>query len=103
MNELLKEALDALGAMLTEFGMDEDSWSKPTFDQARAAHASLTAALAAPLASVEAQSRLSDDQIIAIAKTWAKEPGWLEFERNDFIACIRQCFEVAADGSANHG
>jgi len=53
--------------------------------------------VASPLASVEAQSRLSDDQIIAIAKTWAKEPGWLEFERNDFIACVRQCLsEVRA-------
>ena len=27
----------ALNAMLTHFGMDEDEWSKPTFDQARAA------------------------------------------------------------------
>ena len=25
----------ALGAMLTQFGMDEDEWNKPTFDQAR--------------------------------------------------------------------
>jgi IMP cyclohydrolase len=28
---------DALGAMLTHMGMDEDEWNKPTFDQARAA------------------------------------------------------------------
>ena len=27
----------ALNAMLTQFGMDEDEWNKPTFDQARAA------------------------------------------------------------------
>ena len=27
----------ALNAMLTQFGMDEDEWSKPTFNQARAA------------------------------------------------------------------
>lgn len=27
----------ALSAMLTQFGMDEDEWSKPTFNQARAA------------------------------------------------------------------
>ena len=27
----------ALGAMLTQFGMDEDEWNKPTFNQARAA------------------------------------------------------------------
>ena len=29
--------LSALNAMLTQFGMDEDEWNKPTFDQARAA------------------------------------------------------------------
>ena len=28
---------DALRAMLTHMGMDEDEWNKPTFDQARAA------------------------------------------------------------------
>jgi regulator of replication initiation timing len=33
-NEALREAL---GAMLTHMGMDEDEWNKPTFDQARAA------------------------------------------------------------------
>jgi hypothetical protein len=27
----------ALNAMLTQFGMDEDEWNKPTFDQARKA------------------------------------------------------------------
>ena len=27
----------ALNAMLTQFGMDEDEWSKPAFNQARAA------------------------------------------------------------------
>ena len=29
--------LEALKAMLTHMGMDEDEWNKPTFDQARAA------------------------------------------------------------------
>jgi hypothetical protein len=29
--------LEALNAMLTHMGMDEDEWNKPTFDQARAA------------------------------------------------------------------
>ena len=33
----LKRAREALGAMLTHMGMDEDEWNKPTFDQARAA------------------------------------------------------------------
>lgn len=28
---------EALNAMLTHMGMDEDEWNKPTFDQARAA------------------------------------------------------------------
>ena len=28
---------DALSAMLTHMGMDEDEWNKPTFDQARKA------------------------------------------------------------------
>jgi hypothetical protein len=31
------QLLKALNAMLTHMGMDEDEWSKPTFDQARAA------------------------------------------------------------------
>lgn len=29
--------LEALKAMLTHMGMDEDTWNKPTFNQARAA------------------------------------------------------------------
>ena len=40
MNELHalnQELLEALNAMLTHMGMDEDEWNKPTFDQARAA------------------------------------------------------------------
>jgi hypothetical protein len=31
------ELLSALNAMLTHMGMDEDEWTKPTFNQARAA------------------------------------------------------------------
>jgi hypothetical protein len=31
------ELLAALNAMLTHMGMDEDSWNRPTFEQARAA------------------------------------------------------------------
>ena len=34
---------EALRAMLTHMGMDEDEWNKPTFDQARAALAALEA------------------------------------------------------------
>jgi hypothetical protein len=36
------DLLSALNAMLTQFGMDEDEWSKPTFDQARRAVAKAT-------------------------------------------------------------
>lgn len=32
---------------------------------------------------------VTDEQIIATGTHWAKEPGWFEFERNDFIACVR--------------
>jgi len=32
-----KQLVDALNAMLTHMGMDEDEWNKPTFDQAREA------------------------------------------------------------------
>lgn len=37
----MSKLASALNAMLTQFGMDEDEWSKPTFDQARAALASM--------------------------------------------------------------
>lgn len=36
------ELLDALNAMMTHMGMDEDEWNKPTFDKARAAIARAT-------------------------------------------------------------
>lgn len=36
------DLLDALNAMMTHMGMDEDEWNKPTFDQARAAIAKAT-------------------------------------------------------------
>lgn len=36
------DLLSALQAMLTHMGMDEDEWSKPTFDQARRAIARAT-------------------------------------------------------------
>ena len=37
LHEVNQELLEALNAMLTHMGMDEDVWNKPTFDQARAA------------------------------------------------------------------
>lgn len=37
LRERVRVLEDALRAMLTHMGMDEDEWSKPTFDQARAA------------------------------------------------------------------
>lgn len=36
------DLLAALNAMLTHMGLDEDEWTKPTFDQARAAIAKAT-------------------------------------------------------------
>ncbi len=35
--EQVRELVEALNAMLTHMGMDEDEWNKPTFDQARRA------------------------------------------------------------------
>ena len=37
LRERVKVLEDALNAMLTHMGMDEDEWNKPTFDQARSA------------------------------------------------------------------
>ena len=37
LRERVRVLEDALRAMLTHMGMDEDEWNKPTFDQARAA------------------------------------------------------------------
>lgn len=36
LHALCQEMGEALSAALTHFGMDEDDWSKPTFDQMRA-------------------------------------------------------------------
>ncbi|AEC22261.1 hypothetical protein PT7_P025 (plasmid) [Pusillimonas sp. T7-7] len=32
---------------------------------------------------------MTDAEILAVADEWAKEPGWCDFERNDFIGCVR--------------
>ena len=42
----LKLAEEALNAMLTHMGMDEDEWTKPTFDQSRKTLAAIREALA---------------------------------------------------------
>lgn len=47
--ETLKLAEEALNAMLTHMGMDEDEWTKPTFDQSRKALAAIREALAEPV------------------------------------------------------
>jgi len=44
--EALNLAEEALNAMLTHMGMDEDEWTKPTFNQAREALAAILEALA---------------------------------------------------------
>lgn len=46
--ELMQKALEALSAMLTHMGMDEDDWNKPTFNQCRKAEAALRERLAQP-------------------------------------------------------
>ena len=47
--EALKLAEEALNAMLTHMGMDEDEWTKPTFNQAREALAAIREVLAEPV------------------------------------------------------
>lgn len=37
---------------------------------------------------------MTDEQIIEIANRWAKEPGFREFEHNDFIGCVREILAV---------
>jgi hypothetical protein len=44
--EAMKQALEAMNAMMTHMGMDEDEWNKVTFDQMRKAIASLRQAIA---------------------------------------------------------
>jgi hypothetical protein len=43
--EALKQALEAMNAMLTHMGMDEDDWNKVTFDQMRRAITALRTAI----------------------------------------------------------
>lgn len=50
--EALKLAEEALNAMLTHMGMDEDEWTKPTFNQAREALAAIREASADHVANV---------------------------------------------------
>ena len=44
--DVLKQALEAMNAMLTHMGMDEDEWNKVTFDQMRKAITSIRQAIA---------------------------------------------------------
>lgn len=53
-----QKAIEALNAALTHFGMDEDEWNKPTFDQMRAAVSAL-AIEALPAVAVEAVDDLA--------------------------------------------
>jgi hypothetical protein len=46
--EALRMALEAMNAMLTHMGMDEDEWNKVTFDQMRQAIKAAEEALAQP-------------------------------------------------------
>ena len=44
--DVLKQALEAMNAMLTHMGMDEDEWNKVTFNQMRKAITSIRQAIA---------------------------------------------------------
>ena len=52
----MQMALEALNAMLTHMGMDEDDWNKPTFDQARKAITALREALEVSSGGMESSS-----------------------------------------------
>jgi hypothetical protein len=45
----------------------------------------------APQASVanEKKQELTDEEILKVAECWMKEPGFFEFEPNDFYSCVR--------------
>jgi len=38
----------------------------------------------------EGSGQLTDKEILEIGTKWAKEPGWYEFERNDFVRCVKE-------------
>ena len=58
----MQMALEALEAMLTHMGMDEDEWNKPTFDQAREAIIALREALAQSTNSCQNSTKLVETQ-----------------------------------------
>ena len=64
--EALKLAEEALNAMLTHMGMDEDEWTKPTFNQAREALAAILEALAEP---VKHESVMDYEHICALRES----------------------------------
>jgi hypothetical protein len=43
---------------------------------------------------------LTDEDILLIADKWVKESGWMDFERNDFIRCVRECIEATGQKGA---
>jgi hypothetical protein len=61
---VVQQALEALNAMLTHMGMEEDDWNKVTFDQMRNAITALRQLIEQPAAWVG----LMDEQIYAIGK-----------------------------------
>ena len=54
-------------------------------------------------AKAPARVALTDDEIWRIGMKWAKEDGWADFDRNDFIACVREAagIQASTDGGAN--
>lgn len=62
--ELMQQALEALSAMLTHMGMDEDEWNRPTFNQCRKAEAALRERLAQPEQKPVASVHIKDGCLV---------------------------------------
>ena len=102
--EALKLALDALNAMLTHMGMDEDEWTKPTFNQAREALAAIREALAEPVQEHESREDIAAKEMFeGFSKAWAEpvkqEPVYAFRRRglDDFYTCTKERYEELAD------
>jgi hypothetical protein len=67
-------------------------FQRPTPEAYDLARDAWQAARAAPITA------LTDEQIVQIAADWTKYDGFFDFERNDFIGCVRAIVERALKG-----
>lgn len=74
--------------------IDAETIAKEAFELGRAASAAPVAASQAT-APTEREA-LTDARILEIAKDWVKVEGWYEFEKNDFISCVRAALSAPA-------